>query len=61
MKSIRFTISGILLIVGLLSDIEPVAYLFPSIIFVLMGINPRSRGSYDIGEGGGMRWRKTLP
>ena len=57
----RITFSCILLLLGLTANLEPVAYIFPIVVFLLMGMNPRSRGSYDIGEGGGMRWRKTLP
>jgi len=59
--SLRLTVCTVLLIVGLIQQAHPAFYLFPIAIFMISGLNPRSRGSWNDALSGGLRWRDTKP
>ena len=58
---LRVTICIAILIVGLVQQANPTAYLFSIAIFMISGFNPRSRGSWNDTLSGGLRWRDTKP
>jgi len=58
---LRLTVCIPILIVGLVQQANPTAYLFPIAIFMMLGFNPRSKGSWNDSLSGGLRWRDTKP
>ena len=59
--SLRLPVCTAILIAGLVQQVHPAVYLFPIAIFMMLGFNPRSKGSWHHSSSGGFRWRDTKP